>query len=93
VALDSEDITQQKQHGNFTFREFSQVWLATYVENNNKYTEQRAKHLTFRNHLLPWFGHLPLQDITSKSIEGYKKDKIDRPRFDSAYAHGSEKPR
>jgi len=55
-----------------TFKEFAEKWLATYVENNNKYTSRLNKRYTFRRHLVPFFGGMKLDEIGSFKIEEFK---------------------
>lgn len=54
---------------------FVPEWFETYVRTNNKPTEQRSKEVTFRIHLLPWFGSYRLNEITNAEIERYKSNK------------------
>src|SRR6476659_3839219 len=42
------------------FDVFAWRWFHTYVETNNKPSEQKAKYLMLRKHLVPSFGPLPL---------------------------------
>src|SRR5882762_2081967 len=58
-----------------TFKEFSEKWYETYVCTNNKPSEQKAKRVTLRAHLLPCFGPLRLDDISGLEIEEYKAAK------------------
>ncbi len=55
-----------------TFEAFSERWMKTYVQTNNKPSEQKSKAYILRRHLLPWFGGLPLSQITSAKIEQFK---------------------
>lgn len=55
-----------------TFAQFSQEWLNTYVQTNNKLSEQRTKASVLRNHLVPFFGKLELAQIRVEEIERYK---------------------
>lgn len=56
-------------------KDFVPEWFETYVRTNNKPTEQRSKDVTFRIHLLPWFGSYRLSEITNIEIEQYKSAK------------------
>jgi len=58
-----------------TFAEFAWEWHETYVRANNKASEQYIKAIYLRVHLVPFFGNLPLRDISSESIERYKGKK------------------
>lgn len=55
-----------------TFGEFSERWMRDYAAVNNKPSEQRAKRNALKNHLVPAFGHLTLDEITSARIEQLK---------------------
>lgn len=59
-----------------TLKEFSTKWQEIYVRNNNKPSEQRQKEYTFRVHLNPILGKLPLDKIPMQKIEEYKSIKI-----------------
>src|SRR3989339_2289793 len=59
-----------------TFAEFASEWMKVYVRTNNKRSEQRAKMFTMKNHLISFFGRLPLEKIDSTLVEQYKSQKI-----------------
>ncbi|MCX6714768.1 MAG: site-specific integrase [Candidatus Uhrbacteria bacterium] len=59
-----------------SFSEFAAEWFRTYVQTNNKPSEQRTKMLNLKNHLLPFFGRLPLKKISSSLVEQYKAKKL-----------------
>lgn len=59
-----------------TFAEFVPEWLDTYVRANNKPSEIYAKESRLRVHLVPFFGHLRLNEITGLWIERYKSLKV-----------------
>jgi integrase len=59
-----------------TFKEFSDQWYDTYVQTNNKASEQKAKRVTLNAHLLPFFGREKLDEITNRRIEEYKAEKL-----------------
>lgn len=61
---------------NVPFDEFAERWFETYVLTNNKPSEQRTKRIILRAHLLPWFGQLPLRNITAQHIEGFKAHQL-----------------
>ena len=63
-----------------TFAEFSKEWMRTYVCTNNKPSEQLTKKLTLKNHLVPFFGTLPLSKIGTTQVEQYKAQKL-REKF------------
>lgn len=55
-----------------TFAAFAVEWMSSYVETNNKHSEIRNKRSILRFRLIPFFGKLPLDQITIRSIEEYK---------------------
>lgn len=58
------------------FEVFAWRWYHTYVETNNKPSEQKSKRLNLRNHLIPWFGKRPLDAITPLALEEFKAAKL-----------------
>ncbi len=70
-----EDKPEQKEV--LTFKEFSKRWVDTYVRANNKPSEIENKRGVLRNHLVPYFGEMPLNSIKREKIEEYKAAKLD----------------
>src|SRR6185436_4793545 len=68
------DDALQKQ----TFGEFAPNWYANYVVSNNKLSEQRAKRYTLVRDLIPYFGKLPLEQITTRHIEHFKAEQLNK---------------
>jgi integrase len=62
-----------------TLIEFAPRWFKGYVVVNNRPQEQRKKNHLFKNHILPYFGHLRLCDIGPEEIEQYKGIKRETP--------------
>jgi integrase len=58
------------------FEIFAWRWYAIYVETNNKPSEQKAKRLILKNHLVPSFGTLTLDAITTLKAEEFKAAKL-----------------
>ncbi len=58
------------------FKTFSDQWFTTYVQTNNKPSEQSSKRTTLAKHLIPSFGQLKLNEISGIKIEGYKAEKL-----------------
>lgn len=54
------------------FEHFAQKWFDEYVVSNNKYQEQRMKKYILRSALVPFFGRMPIKEITTQCIEQYK---------------------
>ena len=47
-----------------------------YSQNNNKPSQVHSKLLTFKNHLIPWFGKVRLDAIGLAEVEKYKAAKL-----------------
>lgn len=58
------------------FETFAWRWYTVYVQTNNKPSEQKAKRLILRNHLIPAFGRLALDAITTLEVEQFKATKL-----------------
>jgi len=72
-----EPIDGKIDNCNFpTYREFAEKWFSTYVRNNNKPSEQKSKSVILISHLIPAFGHLRIDNITSLMVEEYKNKKL-----------------
>lgn len=59
-----------------TFAEFAQKWFDEYVVPNNKQQEQRMKQYILRSTLIPFFGTLPMGQITTHHVEQYKAEAL-----------------
>lgn len=59
-----------------SMKEFAGEWLVTYVLPNNKPSERKSKRIILDNHLLPFFGSLPLEGVSVERIEHYKGAKL-----------------
>lgn len=55
-----------------TFGQFAWRWFEDYVVPNNKFSEQRAKKGILKRTLIPYFGMMPIREITTHEIERYK---------------------
>jgi len=55
-----------------TFKDFSSIWIESYAKANNRPSEIKRKQSVFVNSLIPFFGAMPLQEITNKKIEEFK---------------------
>jgi len=67
---------QQQPTAKPRFEAFAWRWYSVYVETNNKPSEQKAKRLILRNHLIPVFGKLALDAITTLKSEEFKATKL-----------------
>lgn len=61
-----------------TFREFSELWFEDYVKPNNKYSEQLAKKWVLASSLIPFFGNMPVAQISAHDIERYKAQQVNQ---------------
>ena len=52
--------------------QFSSKWFDEYVVTNNKYSEQRHKKYILSASLVPFFGKMPVKEISTYHIEQYK---------------------
>jgi len=66
--VEATDLVQQKQ----TFEQFAWKWFDEYVVPNNKHSEQRSKKYILRSALIPFFGKLLIEQITTHHVEQYK---------------------
>jgi integrase len=71
--IDSDD---KPTNGAMSFKDFSWQWFEQYVKVNNKPSEQYGKEKILRSSLVPFFGAMPLDQITSERIERYKTDQM-----------------
>lgn len=65
-------VTEQER----TFKQFAWKWHETYVVPNNKFLEQRAKKYILQKCLVPFFGALPIEKITTQHVEQYKAEAL-----------------
>jgi len=70
--LAGKPIHDEPREKPMTFEQFSRLWIERYAKANNKYSEIISKESVLKNNLLPFFGKLPLDKITSMKIEEYK---------------------
>jgi len=73
-----EPITKHDKENNPvpTFREFAAQWMKVYVKTNNKYSDFLNKQYHLSAHLLPYFGHKAINEITNSDVENFKAKKI-----------------
>lgn len=57
------------------FKEFAWNWFEIYVKNNNKNSEIQGKKYTLGSHLIPFFGNIHLNKISTLQVEQYKSRK------------------
>lgn len=59
-----------------TLAEFEKEFIANYAEANNKKSEVQTKKSAIKNHLVPAFGSLRLNEIGARAIESFKGAKL-----------------
>ena len=74
--LKGESLEEQTKKKENLFKDFSQEWYKTYVMVNSKYSYQLSIRNTLDIHLIPFFGKMNLKEITSKSIEQFKRKQL-----------------
>jgi integrase len=67
---------ENSKNGGSTFEQFAWRWFEQYVKANNKISEQYAKEKILKSSLVPFFGKMPLDEITAECIEEYKARQI-----------------
>jgi Phage integrase, N-terminal SAM-like domain len=70
----SLDVSANEQRP--TLRQFAWKWFDDYVRPNNKHSEQLAKKKILTASLLPFFGHMPIDQIRSHDVERYKAAQV-----------------
>lgn len=70
------DDTEKEVHRNLTFKQFAWQWHEQYVVPNNKHSEQRAKKYILQSSLVPFFGKLRMDEITTHHVELYKAHEL-----------------
>ncbi len=61
-------ISEQSQ----SFEQFAWKWFEDYVVPNNKHQEQRMKKYILSSSLIPFFGRIAIEQITTHHIEQFK---------------------
>jgi integrase len=67
-----QPVDQNPADQGLTFEQFASKWFDDYVVPNNRYHEQRMKKSVLQSSLVPYFGKLPIGQITSQHVEQYK---------------------
>ena len=73
-----EDLVPKEKKKCFTLNEFSEKWIKSYVEVNNKPSEIKNKKTYLRSCLLPFFGKKRLDEISSLDIEEFRSMQLKR---------------
>jgi integrase len=67
-----QPLDDVKAEMKYTFRETALQWLEVYVKNNNKQSEITNRYYILKSCLIPYFGKIHIDEITSYHIEKYK---------------------
>jgi len=59
-----------------SFEQFTRKWFDEYVVPNNKYSERKSKRHILSASLIPFFGKIPVGQITTQHVERYKARQI-----------------
>lgn len=70
-----ESITRAQPH-EYVFEHFAWKWFEDYVVPNNKQQEQRMKTYILRSALIPFFGKMSIERITTRDVERYKAEAL-----------------
>ena len=73
-----EELIPKAKKKCLTLIEFSEKWIKSYVEVNNKPSEIKNKKTYLRSCLLPFFGKKRLNEISSLDIEEFKAHQLKR---------------
>lgn len=69
---ESVDAPVHAEQQGQTLEQFAPKWLDEYAAPNNKHSELRMKQSHMRSSLIPFFGKLPVGEITAHHIEQFK---------------------
>jgi integrase len=67
-----ESVDGSLEKKTYTFEQFAWKWFDEYVIPNNKYLEQRTKRITLNSSLIPFFGGMLLEQISTHHVEQFK---------------------
>jgi len=78
LAHGEDVLGMRPQSAEHTFAQFSNTWFEQYVVTNNKPSEQVTKKYALSGSLIPFFGAMPIGQISGHDIERYKTAEIRR---------------
>ena len=70
-----KEISKEKEQEQ-TFEKFAWTWFNSYVKANNKPSVIENKRMILRATLLPFFGKIPVGQISTMKVEQFKSKKI-----------------
>ena len=70
-----DKLDPARQQAAVTFAEFAERWMREYVTPRNKPSEQHSKRQILRRYLLPRFGRMPLDELSTASIDKFVVDE------------------
>ena len=71
-VLHPERVPTRKETPTFSEWFRGRFWKEWVVGRMNKPTEVRSKNIIFDNHLEPWFGDMPLDEITTSEVAKFR---------------------
>lgn len=74
-SVDSVTRTIEQEQA---FAQFADRWFNEYVVSNNKHSEQRSKRYVLDSTLIPFFGKMPIAQITGYHTERFKAALVKR---------------
>ncbi|MDP1689483.1 MAG: site-specific integrase [bacterium] len=75
IPIEFTELDAKQKEREQKFKDFAWTWYETYVKNNNKFSEISRKWYTLRKDLLPFFGEMQIDKITTQHVEDYKAKK------------------
>lgn len=76
-----ESIINNELDYRYTFKEIALQWFETIVKNNNKPSEISNKKYTLNGCLIPFFGKMIIDNISSFTIEQYKSKLLNKSQL------------
>ena len=74
-AIFPEEKQKKKQ---LAYSEFYESWYRDYVKPNNSLSEQKTKKSIYDKHLRPFFGKMPIDEISARDVERFKKEVLEK---------------
>ncbi len=74
--IKGQPIRQTEVRQDVHLKDFYAIWFESYVKANNRPSEIKRKESVFSNSLLPFFGSMPLKEISNKKVEEFKAFRL-----------------
>ena len=75
LKLGEFDLDEKKKTPIPLFKDFAKGFMETYSAMNHKESTQESYQQVLDRHILPYFGEMPLNEITRKDIKGFIVEK------------------